>query len=76
MCKTCLIIICGRGANYANTAQTRGLCGMKGMTLCYSASSMFSGSVEVSVSTEISGGLNSLKGSSGTEPLVDMPRVM
>ena len=36
---------------------------------------MFSGSVEVSVITEISGGLKSLKGIRGTEPLVDRPRV-
>ena len=40
------------------------------------ASSIFSGSVEVSVITEISGGLKSLNGIRGTEPLVESPRVM
>lgn len=42
----------------------------------YPAFSMFSGSVEVSVITEISGALNSRKGINGTEPLVESPRVM
>ena len=46
------------------------------MTIIYPASSIFSGSVEVSVITDISGELNSRKGINGTEPLVDSPRVI